>query len=171
MELNVIAGRSYNDISQYPVFPWVLADYTSTELDLNNPASFRDLSKPMGALNERRRQLFLKRYCASLKDRRWYIHDGRISAPTHIEGDNDIEPACHDLPVRRYATFEDDMVPEFMYGTHYSSAAVVLHYLVRQDPFTRLHIDLQVINDTREAALFDSRIMRVICGAKVVKCL
>lgn len=61
MELNVIAGRSYNDISQYPVFPWVLADYTSTELNLDNPASFRDLSKPMGAQNERRRQLFLER--------------------------------------------------------------------------------------------------------------
>lgn len=58
----MIAGRSYNDISQYPVFPWVLADYTSTELDLNNPASFRDLSKPMGAQNERRRQRFLERY-------------------------------------------------------------------------------------------------------------
>lgn len=58
MELNVIAGRSYNDITQYPVFPWVLADYTSDELDLNNPASFRDLSKPMGAVNERRRKQF-----------------------------------------------------------------------------------------------------------------
>lgn len=62
MALNVIAGRSFNDISQYPVFPWVLADYTSAELDLNNPACFRDLSKPVGALNEQRRQLFLERY-------------------------------------------------------------------------------------------------------------
>lgn len=62
MALNVIAGRSFNDISQYPVFPWVLADYTSSELDLNNPASFRDLSRPMGALNEQRRRLFLERY-------------------------------------------------------------------------------------------------------------
>ncbi len=62
MALNVIAGRSFNDISQYPVFPWVLADYTSRELDLNNPASFRDLGKPVGALNERRRRLFLERY-------------------------------------------------------------------------------------------------------------
>lgn len=62
MALNVIAGRSFNDISQYPVFPWVLADYTSSELDLNDPASFRDLSKPMGALNEQRRRLFLERY-------------------------------------------------------------------------------------------------------------
>lgn len=61
MELNVVAGRSYNDITQYPVFPWVLQDYTSHELDLNNPTSFRDLSKPMGALNERRREAFIER--------------------------------------------------------------------------------------------------------------
>ena len=30
------------------VFPWVLADYTSPSLDLNSPATFRDLSKPVG---------------------------------------------------------------------------------------------------------------------------
>lgn len=66
MALNVIAGRSFNDISQYPVFPWVLADYTSSELDLNNPASFRDLSRPMGALNEQRRRLFLERYAGDV---------------------------------------------------------------------------------------------------------
>jgi len=23
MQLNVLAGRSYNDLSQYPVYPWV----------------------------------------------------------------------------------------------------------------------------------------------------
>lgn len=38
-------GRSYNDLGQYPVFPWILKDYTSENLDLQNPASFRDLSK------------------------------------------------------------------------------------------------------------------------------
>jgi len=50
-QLNTIAGRTYNDLSQYPVFPWVLADYESNELDLNNPATFRDLSKPVGVVN------------------------------------------------------------------------------------------------------------------------
>lgn len=44
------------------VFPWVLADYSSEALDLNNPASFRDLSKPVGALDERRLQFFLERF-------------------------------------------------------------------------------------------------------------
>lgn len=48
------AGRGYNDLGQYPVFPWVVADYTSTVLDLHDPASFRDLSKPVGALDEGR---------------------------------------------------------------------------------------------------------------------
>ena len=31
------------------VFPWVLADYESAALNLADPASFRDLSRPMGA--------------------------------------------------------------------------------------------------------------------------
>lgn len=49
MHLNTLAGRSYNDLMQYPIFPWVLADYASEELDLLSPTTFRDLSKPMGA--------------------------------------------------------------------------------------------------------------------------
>ncbi|KAF3933653.1 hypothetical protein ABW20_dc0101023 [Dactylellina cionopaga] len=47
--VNAMAGRTFNDLTQYPVFPWVLADYTSEELDLTNPKTFRDFSKPMGA--------------------------------------------------------------------------------------------------------------------------
>jgi hypothetical protein len=52
--LNSLAGRTVNDLTQYPVFPWVIADYESKELDLKNPATFRDLTKPMGALNPKR---------------------------------------------------------------------------------------------------------------------
>ncbi|XP_017268395.1 WD repeat- and FYVE domain-containing protein 4 isoform X2 [Kryptolebias marmoratus] len=62
MHLNTIAGRTYNDLMQYPVFPWVLADYQSEMLDLSNPATFRDLSKPMGAQTEKRKQMFVQRY-------------------------------------------------------------------------------------------------------------
>ena len=38
-------GRSYNDLNQYPVFPWILADYTSKTLDLKDSKVYRDLSK------------------------------------------------------------------------------------------------------------------------------
>eukprot|EP00063_Salmo_salar_P079374 XP_014054209.1 PREDICTED: WD repeat- and FYVE domain-containing protein 4 isoform X3 [Salmo salar] len=62
MHLNTLAGRTYNDLMQYPVFPWVLADYKSETLDLNKPATFRDLSKPMGAQTEKRRDMFIQRF-------------------------------------------------------------------------------------------------------------
>uniref|UniRef100_H2MQV2 WD repeat and FYVE domain containing 3 n=1 Tax=Oryzias latipes TaxID=8090 RepID=H2MQV2_ORYLA len=62
MHLNTLAGRSYNDLMQYPVFPWILADYDSEEVDLNNPKSFRNLAKPMGAQTDDRLTQYKKRY-------------------------------------------------------------------------------------------------------------
>ncbi|KAK3895111.1 hypothetical protein Pcinc_001157 [Petrolisthes cinctipes] len=62
MHLNTLAGRSYNDLMQYPIFPWVLADYTSEELDFTTSLTFRDLSKPMGAQTPDRLEQFAKRY-------------------------------------------------------------------------------------------------------------
>lgn len=68
MHLNTLAGRSFNDLTQYPVFPWIVADYTSDQLELSDPKSFRDLSKPMGALNESRAAQFRERYNAMCHD-------------------------------------------------------------------------------------------------------
>ncbi|XP_078085110.1 neurobeachin-like protein 1 isoform X3 [Mustelus asterias] len=105
IQLNSIAGRTYNDLAQYPVFPWILSDYTSEELDLNNPEVFRDLSKPIGVANEKNAKAVREKF------------------------DN----------------FEDPTgtIDKFHYGTHYSNAAGVMHYLIRVEPFTTLHIQLQ----------------------------
>jgi hypothetical protein len=64
MMVNTMAGRTFNDLTQYPVFPWVLADYTSEDLDLEDPATFRDLSKPMGAQSPNRVPGFIETYNA-----------------------------------------------------------------------------------------------------------
>ena len=40
-ELNKMAGRTFNDLMQYPVFPFVLRDFTSETLDLTEVKSFR----------------------------------------------------------------------------------------------------------------------------------
>ena len=105
MELNTLAGRTYNDLTQYPVMPWILTDYLSETIDLRDPNVFRDLSKPVGALNENRLKQFLD----------------------------------------RYEQFEDPSgkIKKFHYGTHYSSAASVLFYMLRVEPFTTMHIELQ----------------------------
>ena len=62
MELNTLSGRTYNDLNQYPVFPWVLRDYTSPSIDLRDDRVYRDLSKPVGALSEERLQQVVERY-------------------------------------------------------------------------------------------------------------
>ena len=62
MKLNTLSGRTYNDLTQYPVFPWILSDYESPSLDVNNNTIYRDLSKPVGALNPNRLQQFIDRF-------------------------------------------------------------------------------------------------------------
>lgn len=64
LAINFYAGRSFNDITQYPIFPWVISDYESESIDLSNKNSFRDLSKPMGAQSEKRLKTFLEMYDA-----------------------------------------------------------------------------------------------------------
>jgi len=62
MFINTIAGRSYQDLNQYPVFPWILKNYETESIDLNDATNYRDLSKPIGALNPQREAQFKERY-------------------------------------------------------------------------------------------------------------
>ena len=110
MHINAAAGRSFQDLTQYPVFPWVIADYASETLDLDNPATFRDLTKPMGAIGPRREQQYRDRYQTMDE----FFKDG-------IEGSS----------------------PPFYYGTHYSCAGYVLHYLLRLQPYADMSVALQ----------------------------
>ncbi|XP_018362087.1 PREDICTED: neurobeachin isoform X6 [Trachymyrmex cornetzi] len=103
MFLNTIAGRTYNDLNQYPVFPWVLTNYETKELDLSLPSNYRDLSKPIGALNPNRRAYFEE----------------------------------------RFQSWEHDTIPPFHYGTHYSTAAFVLNWMIRVEPMTTMFLALQ----------------------------
>lgn len=62
MQVNCLAGRSYKDVTQYHVFPWVLNSFAE-KLDLNNPNSYRDLAKNMGSLgSETRTSNFQERF-------------------------------------------------------------------------------------------------------------
>ncbi|KAE8692066.1 transmembrane emp24 domain-containing protein p24beta3-like [Hibiscus syriacus] len=96
MHLNTLAGRGYSDLTQYPVFPWVLADYESENLDMSDTKTFRKLDKPMGCQTP--------------------------------EGEGEFK--------KRYESWDDPEVPKFHYGSHYSSAGIVLFYLLRLPPFS-----------------------------------
>ncbi|OHS93003.1 Beige/BEACH domain containing protein [Tritrichomonas foetus] len=102
MSINTFAGRTYNDLAQYPVFPWILSDYTSDTLDLDDPNNYRDLSIPIGAYCKERLDQMVERMEAS---------EGKAN--------------------------------HYLYGSFYSSAAVVIGFMIRVEPFTSLHIKLQ----------------------------
>ncbi|XP_072525854.1 lipopolysaccharide-responsive and beige-like anchor protein isoform X2 [Salminus brasiliensis] len=101
--LNTISGRTFNDLNQYPVFPWVITNYDTEDLDLTLPSNYRDLSKPIGALNPKRAAFFSD----------------------------------------RFESWEDEQVPKFHYGTHYSTASFTMMWLLRIEPFTTFFLNFQ----------------------------
>ena len=44
-DISCATGRSFCDLNQYPVFPWVLTNFEADSLDLTDPKIYRDLSK------------------------------------------------------------------------------------------------------------------------------
>lgn len=127
MRLNTIAGRTFNDLGQYPIFPWILADYKSQSLDLRRKSTFRDLEWPMGAQDPAQREQVAAKY--------------------------------DELKVMYDMTADDGMgpsMPPFHYGTHYSVAGFVLWFLMRVEPYTALHVQLQDGKIDRADRLFDT---------------
>ena len=116
MKLNLFSGRTFNDVSQYPVVPWVLCDYESKVLDLSNPSVFRDLSKPIGAIDEERLQMLLEK-------RDSFIGYG-------------LQP--------------------YLFSSGYSCPLSVYLWLLRMEPFSSLHIDIQSGKFDHAARLFSS---------------
>lgn len=80
--------RSFNDLTQYPVFPWVISDYKSDKLSLDDEKNFRDLSKPVGALDPERLESLKSRReemkCASSSHVGNYLYGSHYSCPGFV---------------------------------------------------------------------------------------
>ncbi|XP_077974826.1 lysosomal-trafficking regulator-like [Styela clava] len=112
--LNKTAGRSFNDLMQYPVMPFVLADYTSAILDLNNVESFRNLLRPISVPDDIRKKHYQDRYEILSEDYNNCTDDER-----------------------------EMKTPPSHYGSHYSNSGTVLHFLVRVPPYTQMFLEYQ----------------------------
>ncbi|XP_053476690.1 lysosomal-trafficking regulator isoform X6 [Ictalurus furcatus] len=113
--LNKHAGRSFNDLMQYPVFPFILSDYTSEMLDLQDSSIYRNLSKPIAVQSKEK------------EDR--YVDNYRYLEEEYKKGAREDDPMP---PVQPYH-----------YGSHYSNSGTVLHFLVRMPPFTKMFLAYQ----------------------------
>ncbi|XP_051470632.1 lysosomal-trafficking regulator isoform X2 [Apus apus] len=113
--LNKHAGRSFNDLMQYPVFPFILSDYTNETLDLNDPSVYRNLVKPIAVQSKEKEDRYVDTY-------------------KYLEEE-----------YRKGAREDDPMPPvqPYHYGSHYSNSGTVLHFLVRLPPFTKMFLAYQ----------------------------
>lgn len=110
--LNFVGNRSFNDTTQYPIFPWVLSDFKSDTLNLDSERVYRDLSKPVGALNADKLEQFKSKY--------YEILNKATSLPSYTQSTVEGEHTLENRP--------------YMYLTHYSTPGIVLYYLIRSVP-------------------------------------
>ena len=136
MWLNIYANRSYNDLSQYPIFPWTLIDFEdplkkeiiqndiNTQNNTNNnnkineqkniiDYNYRDLTSPLGMLefdekSMKRKELFILNY-------------------------DELKSQAEE--------FEDQK--PYYFGTNYSNPIYICNYLIRLFPFSNISIELQ----------------------------
>jgi len=56
MLLNKYGGRSFHDVRQYPIFPWIISNYEDDKIDIENDMNYRDLSLTIAGISEAKRK-------------------------------------------------------------------------------------------------------------------
>ena len=135
--LNNHSGRSFKDLTQYPVFPWVISDYVSGSKELKKYKydNIRDLTKPIGALgNEERTQNYLQKF---------YERD----SSSDIGMSSDVNDEANTTNNNEQNITNDNNVTshnyKYHYSSHYSNPFYVTHYLYRLFPYSSSAIELQ----------------------------
>lgn len=62
MNLNYYSGRSFNLIFKYPIFPWILSNYSSNELDFADSKNFRYFQYPIGCMTPKTQNACREKY-------------------------------------------------------------------------------------------------------------
>ena len=165
MWLNIYSGRSFNDLTQYPIIPWIISNYQSEEI--NNKSDKRDLSLPMGMLEINRyeksftrKETYVETY-ESLKNEfeeanpdflyDSYLKDGdeyydsykakKIKLKKKEEKKNNDNNINIDI-ADDFVGIQINQIP-YYFGSHYSNPTYVCHYLTRIFPFSFISIEIQ----------------------------
>ena len=160
MWMNIYGGRSLNDLTQYPVFPWIITDYISDDInqDEENDTFSRNLFLPMGMIevgdksitrketfidtydlikNELKENFSDFNYNDYLKKADEY-YDSYINKKSKLSetdtGETDKGETVEIVQLSQLPSF---------YGSHYSNPTYVTHYLARIFPFAFVSIEIQ----------------------------
>ena len=150
MWMNFFGNRSYNDISQYPIFPWILSDYNdplkiepiyyeSSLLSLNQNYS-RNVSNAENELDNEK-----KKKKKNMEDEYNYrdlkLPMGMLEI--NEESKKRIEIFRESFNSLRQNIDEFEETKPYIYGSNYSNPIYVCNFLMRLFPFTHISIELQ----------------------------
>ena len=112
MLLNILSGRSLNDLSQYFIFPWIIKDFDKNNLNWLSKEIYRDLSQPIHVCGEDKERI-----------------------------------------INKYELLDDE---KYHSGTFYSTHSFVCYFLIRQRPFTEIHLEIQGAKFDAPSRMFNS---------------
>ena len=151
MWLNIYSGRSFNDLTQYPVFPWILINYLDESKEITK-SDFRNLNIPIGMLDlnekgELRKETFIETYQTLKNDLKEMLPD--FNYQDYLKKGDEYLESYRNKKMKKekdnpeeISNIEFNQIPYF-YGSHYSNPTYVSHFLTRIFPFTYNSIEIQ----------------------------
>ena len=158
-KINFYSSRSFNDLSQYPVFPWIIMDFSKidelikkvkehnlveekeeTDMERESNSSINNRNSTQDTKDSQIQELYDKyglrifKYPISMQ-----IEDKRIYSRNKYKEEEEFENKFH---------------PH--HGTHYSTSSYVYYYLMRNNPYTDSLIKLQNYQKENPNRLFTS---------------
>ena len=135
LNLNKFASRTYNDLTQYPVFPWLFLSYDKiNELRdyLNNN---KNIENEIDKIEKIDKEYFLRdmRYAISMQD-----------------------PTKREISIMKYMDEKRSCNFASHLGTHYSTSSYIFFYLMRTNPFGKCLIQLQNYKQENPNRMFSS---------------
>ena len=121
--LNKYSSRSYNDLQQYPIFPWLFLRYSEDFFENKKYSLLASLQKNNPKLNLLSKKLYNQYFRLLLYP---------ISAQT--------EEQREELEQKYDKTF---LKFKSHFNSHYSTSASIFYFLVRTSPYTEGHIKFQ----------------------------
>ena len=164
MWLNIYSGRSFNDLTQYPVFPWIIKNYQSEVLNMNNDQ--RNLDLPMGMMGTSEKSIIRKEtfidFYNTLKNDLIEANPGFNYQEFLKKGDEYYDYYKYKKSKREktlsmampednqnlgpsdscISSLQINQIPYF-FGTHYSNPTYISNYLSRTFPFSFISIEIQ----------------------------
>ena len=138
--INNFAGRSFKDITQYPVFPWVIKDYESGRINSFNETTIRQLNMPIGALGSKTRlECFLQNY----KESKELELEAKEKKENKTKEEKEEDSNYKENKKEENSKIIELEEKRYFYSSHYSNPFYVAHYMSKVFPYSFCAIELQ----------------------------